>query len=72
MQSGVLRMQLIVQHTQPGGLHRQFSTLHVQFGRLHRQGRMGKLLDEIREKQLADELKNARRAKAWVKRMLAK
>jgi poly(A) polymerase len=32
---------------------------------------MGKLLDEIREKQLADELKNARQAKAWVKRMLA-
>jgi poly(A) polymerase len=33
---------------------------------------MGKLLDEIREKQLADELKNARQAKAWVRRMLAK
>jgi putative nucleotidyltransferase with HDIG domain len=33
---------------------------------------MGKLLDEIREKQLADELKNSRQAKAWVKRMLAK
>src|SRR5581483_8997062 len=33
---------------------------------------MGKLLDEIREKQLADELKNARQAKTWVKRMLAK
>jgi len=32
---------------------------------------MGKLLDEVREKQLADELKNARQAKAWVKRMLA-
>ena len=32
---------------------------------------MGKLLDEIREKQLADELKNARQAKAWVKWMLA-
>ena len=29
---------------------------------------MGKLLDEIREKQLADELKNPRQAKAWVKR----
>jgi tRNA nucleotidyltransferase/poly(A) polymerase len=33
---------------------------------------MGKLLDEIREKQLADELKNSRQAKAWVKRMLAR
>ncbi len=33
---------------------------------------MGKLLDEIREKQLADELKNSRQAKAWVKRMLLK
>ncbi len=33
---------------------------------------MGKLLNEIRDKQLADELKNAREAKAWVKRMLAK
>ncbi|MGH7952037.1 MAG: CCA tRNA nucleotidyltransferase [Limisphaerales bacterium] len=32
---------------------------------------MGKLLNEIREKQLSDELKNARQAKAWVKRMLA-
>jgi poly(A) polymerase len=33
---------------------------------------MGKLLNEIREKQLADELKNSRQAKAWMKRMLAK
>ena len=33
---------------------------------------MGKLLDEIREKQLADELKNARMAKAWVRRILLK
>jgi len=33
---------------------------------------MGALLHEIREKQLADELKNSRQAKAWVKRMLAK
>jgi poly(A) polymerase len=32
---------------------------------------MGKLLNEIREKQLADELKNVREAKAWAKRMLA-
>jgi poly(A) polymerase len=31
---------------------------------------MGKLLNEIREMQLADELKNSRQAKAWVKRML--
>jgi len=33
---------------------------------------MGKLLDEIRDKQLAEELKTKREAKAWVKRMLAK
>ena len=33
---------------------------------------LGALLHEIREKQLADELKNSRQAKAWVKRMLAK
>ncbi|HXE41437.1 MAG TPA: CCA tRNA nucleotidyltransferase [Candidatus Baltobacteraceae bacterium] len=32
---------------------------------------MGAMLNEIREKQLADELKNARQAKAWVKRTLA-
>jgi hypothetical protein len=28
---------------------------------------MGALLNEIREKQLADELKSPRQAKAWVK-----
>ena len=33
---------------------------------------MGKMLDEIREKQLADELKNSWQAKAWVKRQLQK
>ena len=31
---------------------------------------MGKLLGKIREKQLADELKNARQAKAWVKKQI--
>jgi poly(A) polymerase len=31
---------------------------------------MGALLDEIREKQLADELKTPREAKAWVKKRL--
>jgi hypothetical protein len=29
---------------------------------------MGALLDEIREKQLQDELKTPRQAKAWVKK----
>jgi poly(A) polymerase len=33
---------------------------------------MGQLLDEIREKQLADELKTPRAAKAWVKKQLPK
>ncbi|HXR48900.1 MAG TPA: CCA tRNA nucleotidyltransferase [Candidatus Limnocylindrales bacterium] len=33
---------------------------------------MGALLDEIREKQLADELKTPREAKAWVKKQLQK
>jgi poly(A) polymerase len=33
---------------------------------------MGALLDEIREKQLADELKTPRAAKAWVKKRLPK
>jgi putative nucleotidyltransferase with HDIG domain len=33
---------------------------------------LGALLHEIREKQLQDELKTPRQAKAWVKRMLAK
>jgi putative nucleotidyltransferase with HDIG domain len=33
---------------------------------------LGALLAEIREKQLADELKTPRQAKAWVKRVLAK
>ncbi len=32
---------------------------------------LGALLAEIRELQLADELKTSREAKAWVKRMLA-
>ena len=31
---------------------------------------MGELLHEIREKQLSDELKTAREAKAWVKKKL--
>ncbi|HUA38589.1 MAG TPA: hypothetical protein VMA35_09385, partial [Candidatus Sulfopaludibacter sp.] len=31
---------------------------------------MGKLLDEIREKQLADELKTPRAAKVWVRKRL--
>jgi poly(A) polymerase len=31
---------------------------------------MGKLLNEIREKQLADELKNRREAKSWVKKQI--
>lgn len=33
---------------------------------------LGKLLHEIREKQLADELKTSRQAKVWVKRQLQK
>jgi hypothetical protein len=31
---------------------------------------MGALLAEIRERQLADELKNVRQAKAWVKKQI--
>ena len=31
---------------------------------------MGAMLAEMREKQLADELKNVRQAKAWAKRQI--
>jgi hypothetical protein len=72
MQLAELHIQKVVLHMHLIGLQCNSSSCTCKTGGCTGRERTGKLLDEIREKQLADELKNSRQAKAWVKRMLAK